>query len=103
VQAFAAVSVTAQEGVESVAPQEAAQVLQVAESVAPDQSGPVLQVAVLVAAEETPARGQWLAEVRKRCCRQRCMCRLEGSPAHIVIEGKNKCTESNVFPLYISP
>ena len=71
-----------------MAPQEDAQVLQVAESVAPDQSGPVLQVAVLVAAEDAPARGQWAAEVRKSCCRQGCMCRLERSPAHIVIEGK---------------
>ena len=102
-QAIAAVSVAAQEGAESVAPQEAAQVLQVAESVAPDQSGPVLHVAVLVAAEETPARGQWLAEVRKRCCRQRCMCRLEGSPAHIVIEGNKNVLRAIYFPYIYHP
>ena len=106
-QAIAAVSVAAQEGAESVAPQEAAQVLQVAESVAPDhlsrKSGPVLQVAVLVAAEEAPARGQWAAEVRKSCCRQKCMCRLEGSPAHIVIEGNKNVLRAIYFPYIYHP
>ena len=46
-----------------------------------------LHLAVVVGAAERHLR-QLVHPRRKSCCRLQCTCRLEGSPAHIALEGK---------------